>query len=212
MFGKTQEKPDEVKKKKKPEVIKTCLDVIPIRSYDRRLEAFALVDGSYMDILRIIPRDLNNIAEDELQMEIYNLTKIYKTVGCDLKFISMMFPLNLSRQKEVLLHHKHRAQDETRKLWLDRQLRELELAEKNVNTLHFYLFFFGANENEFIRNKELVQKYAAAGVQRLTEEISFPQKIQILQKIANMNTEIDLYSYKEENTLPVGEASFMEGE
>ena len=39
------------KEKKKEPVIKNCLDVIPIRSFDEDLAAFKLKDKSYMDIL-----------------------------------------------------------------------------------------------------------------------------------------------------------------
>lgn len=188
----TDPKQTKKEKKKKPVVIKSCLDIIPIRAYDERMEAFLLVDGSYLDILRIVPRDLNNIDDDELNMEIGNLMKIYKTVSCDLKFISMKFPLNLNRQKEILQHHKEHISNEAEELWLDRQHHELELAERNVSTLNFYLIFTGKNGNEFIKNKESIAKYSGVGTQRLTEEISSFQKVRVLEKLANMNTQVDL--------------------
>ncbi|MEA5142813.1 MAG: hypothetical protein VB023_04445 [Oscillibacter sp.] len=191
-----REKKQKPAKGKKPEAIKTCLEVIPIRSYDERLAAFVLEDGSYMDILRIIPRDLDNTADDEIQLEIYNLMKIYKTVGCDLKFVSMKFPLTLTNQKQVLQHHRERAQDAVRRRWLDRQIRELELAESNVSTQNFYLFFFGEAEAGFIKNKEDLLKFAGSGTNRLVEEINQYEKGQILQKLNNMNTEIDLHYYE----------------
>ena len=74
------------KKEKKPEVVKTCLDIIPVRSWDASVDAFCLSNGSYMDMFRVIPRDLQNIAEDELELEIFRFTKLLKTVAFDLKF------------------------------------------------------------------------------------------------------------------------------
>ena len=94
-----------MKKKEKNAVIKTCLDILPVRSWEPSVGAFLLADSSYLDLLRLVPRDLQNIAEDELELEIYQFTKVLKTVGCDLKFLSMRFPLSLERQKAVLLHH-----------------------------------------------------------------------------------------------------------
>ncbi|MFR0787450.1 MAG: hypothetical protein ACLSHM_04310 [Vescimonas sp.] len=90
-----------MKKKEKNAVIKTCLDILPVRSWEPSVGAFLLADSSYLDLLRLVPRDLQNIAEDELELEIYQFTKVLKTVGCDLKFLSMRFPLSLERQKAV---------------------------------------------------------------------------------------------------------------
>lgn len=130
-----------MKKKEKNAVIKTCLDILPVRSWEPSVGAFLLADSSYLDLLRLVPRDLQNIAEDELELEIYQFTKVLKTVGCDLKFLSMRFPLSLERQKAVLLHHARQAGDETRIRWLERQIRELEVAETNISSQHFYLAY-----------------------------------------------------------------------
>ena len=193
-MGKKTEKRTKTEKdgRKKPEIIKTCLDILPIRSYDARLSAFRLADGSLMDTWQILPRDLDNMDEDELQMEIYHLMKIFKTVGCDLKFISMKFPLDLTGQKAILQRRKAQLQDEPRQIWLDRQYRELELAEQHVSTLHFYLVFFGKNEDELIRHRDTIRTYAGTGAQRLVAEITAWQKRQVIKKLCNMNTQIDL--------------------
>lgn len=186
----------EEKKEKKPQVPRTVLNVLPIRSYDDNLEAFRLSDKSYMDIMQIIPRDLRNIADDELDAEIYNFLKILRTVGCDLKLISVKFPLNLEQQKKIHRHHMDNAGDEVRLKWLERQYREMETAEAKVSTLYFYLAFFGKNRDEFIKNKEDVMKYAGIGQWRLAEEISYEQKLNICNKLNNMNTLVDLYAAK----------------
>ena len=193
LLKKKNNRASETKKEKKPEVIKNCLDILPIRSMDAHLEAFRLADGSYMDILQILSRDLHNMDDDSLQMEIFNLMKILKTVGCDLKFVSAKFPLNLTGQKNILQHHRENVQDEVRQLWLDRQIHELETVEENISTLHFYLFYFGATEDEFIRNRESILKYGGSGNGRLFEDVSFSQKVNIVQKLCNPNTLINLY-------------------
>ena len=180
-------------KEKTPELIKNCLAVVPLRSWEPTVAAFVLADGSYMDFFHLIPRDLQNIAEDEMEMEIYRFTKILKTVGCDMKFLSMRFPLSLSRQKEVLRHHRQQARDESRILWLDRQIRELELTEANVSSQHFYLAFWGKDENMIRKNRDLIRKYAAGNSYPLVEEIDARQKVRVLEKLANMNTIIDIY-------------------
>ena len=106
-------------------------------------------------------------CEDELELEIYQFTKVLKTVGCDLKFLSMRFPLSLERQKAVLLHHARQAGDETRIRWLERQIRELEVAETNISSQHFYLAYWGKDADTLRKNHDMIRKYAATGYQPL---------------------------------------------
>ena len=190
-----------MKKKEKNAVIKTCLDILPVRSWEPSVGAFLLADSSYLDLLRLVPRDLQNIAEDELELEIYQFTKVLKTVGCDLKFLSMRFPLSLERQKAVLLHHARQAGDETRIRWLERQIRELEVAETNISSQHFYLAYWGKDADTLRKNHDMIRKYAATGYQPLVEEIDARQ-------MANMNTIIDIYPDGDDDSAP----GFMEEE
>ena len=195
---------------KKTESVKTCLDIIPVRRWSSSADAFLFENGSCMDIFRVIPRDLQNIADDELEIEIYQFTKILKTVGCDLKFLSMKFPLSLARQKEVLCHHRYLAQDEARIRWLDRQIRELELAETNISSQHFYLAFWGKDADTLRKNRDMIRKYAATGYQPLVEDIDLVQKIKVLEKLVNMNTIIDIYPDGDDDSAPG--MDFMEEE
>ena len=197
-----------MKKKEKNAVIKTCLDILPVRSWEPSVGAFLLADSSYLDLLRLVPRDLQNIAEDELELEIYQFTKVLKTVGCDLKFLSMRFPLSLERQKAVLLHHARQAGDETRIRWLERQIRELEVAETNISSQHFYLAYWGKDADTLRKNHDMIRKYAATGYQPLVEEIDARQKAKVLEKLANMNTIIDIYPDGDDDSAP----GFMEEE
>ena len=197
-----------MKKKEKNAVIKTCLDILPVRSWEPSVGAFLLADSSYLDLLRLVPRDLQNIAEDELELEIYQFTKVLKTVGCDLKFLSMRFPLSLERQKAVLLHHVQQAGDETRIRWLERQIRELEVAETNISSQHFYLAYWGKDADALCKNRDMIRKCAATGYQPLVEEIDVRQKVKVLEKLANMNTIIDIYPDGDDDSAP----GFMEEE
>lgn len=101
---KQQEKKNKKSKKTKKGSVKTCLDLLPIKYYDDDFAAFKTSDG-YMDIKQIISRDIENMSDDELQLELINLTKAFKTVGIDMKFVSMNFPLNTAKQRSVLRYH-----------------------------------------------------------------------------------------------------------
>ncbi len=186
---------ERIKKKKseKSKAPKNCTSLIPVRIYDDKIEAFKLQDGSYLDIIRIIPRDLENMSPDELDMEILNLIKVFKTVSVDIKIISMNFPLNTSKQREILQKHLERTEDSVRRLWIERESEELEKADRGILTREFYISIFGKNDTEFIKNKEEILKFTASGSVELTEELSKDQKIHVLTKINNMNTVEDIH-------------------
>jgi hypothetical protein len=178
-----------MKKPKKKAVNKGgVLSLIPIRKYDYDLNAFVLTDGRYMGIEKIIARDIENMSEDELDMELLNLIKIYKTALFDIKFVSMNFPLNTQKQKDVLLRHKEKAADNVKIKWIDRQIEELSRAESGVLTREFYIFYFGKNKSAYEKNKELLSRYMGSGYLKLTKSLTLSEKIQILNKLSNMNT------------------------
>lgn len=164
------------------------LSLIPIRKYDYDLNAFVLTDGRYMGIEKIIARDIENMSDDELDMELLNLIKIYKTALFDIKFVSMNFPLNTQKQKDVLLRHKEKAEDNVKIKWIDRQIEELSRAESGVLTREFYVFYFGKNKSAYEKNKDLLSRYMGSGYLKLTESLTLSEKIQILNKLSNMNT------------------------
>lgn len=188
------------RKETKEKQVKNCLEILPIRFIDEALDAFKLSDGSFMDILRIIPRDTDGMNDDELQREIINLEKIFKTVSPDLKFVSINFPLSTQRQRDSLYAYEEMAEDMQRKKWIGRQIQELEKVEKGILKRDFYIFYFGENEKDFVKTKEAILKYTQGGYVKLTQEIDMVQKIHIISKLCNMNTIEDLnedIEYKE---------------
>lgn len=194
-------KKNKEKGSKKAEVVKSNLSILPIRHYDDKLECFILDDNSCVDVLQIIPRDVNNLSDDELQREVYSLIRDYKTIGADIKIVSMNFPLNTSKQRGILKHHLEKAEDEVRQKWIRRQIEELETVDANIHTSNFYLFYFGSTREDFLRNRENIDKYVCSGIDALAEHISKLQKYQIVIKLCNMNSTYDLHYFDEEGDL-----------
>ena len=179
----------EKKSKKKKEVVnKSALDILPIRFYDEAIGAFVYEDGTHMDLYNIVPSDRSNLQGDELQFNIYNSTRFYRLYSPDGKFISMNFPVNTSFQREYLENKKKLATDEVRKLWLEREIKELELLDQNVMRREYYLMFWGNDKEDFVKNKDNIEKWIGNGRSRLVEEIDKEKKIQIVRKICNMNS------------------------
>lgn len=179
----------EKKSKKKKEVVnKSALDILPIRFYDESIGAFVYEDGTHMDLYNIVPSDRSNLQGDELQFNIYNSTRFYRLYSPDGKFISMNFPVNTSFQREYLENKKKLATDKVRKLWLEREVKELELLDQNVMRREYYLMFWGNDKEDFVKNKDNIEKWIGNGRSRLVEEIDKEKKIQIVRKICNMNS------------------------
>ena len=185
MFLKKKEKP--VKEKKK-EVIKKTLEIQEIRRYAENLGAFQLEDKTFLDIFEVVPKDRSNLQEDELTYDVYNLARFLRLYAPDCKFVSMNFPINTALQKKNLAYAIENTLDPVRKLWLEREMRELELLESTINRREFYLIFYGINSDDFIKNKTNISKWVGQGRNKLVKDITKEKKIQIVKKLNNMNS------------------------
>ena len=175
-------------KGKKAETIKSTLDILPIRFYDEGVGGFIYDDNSYMDILNVIPSDRRNLQGDELNFNIFNVTKFYRLYSPDGKFISMNFPVNTSFQRAYLQKKLKESTDKVRASWLQREITELELLDQNIMRREYYLMFWGINREDFIKNKDNILKWIGSGRARLVEEMTKEKKCQIVKKICNMNS------------------------
>lgn len=175
-------------KKKNSNVDKTILNILPIRKYDDSVGAFIYENGTYMDFFYIVPSDRSNMQADELQFNIYNNIKFYRLYYPDSKIISMNFPVNTAMQREYLQQKMKKATDKVRKLWLEREIEELSILDQNVMRREYYLMFFGKNKDEFMKNKDNIEKWIGNGRSRLVEGLEKEKKIQIVRKLCNMNS------------------------
>lgn len=48
--------------------------------------------------------------------------------------------------------------------------------------------FFGKNKDEFVKNKDNIEKWIGNGRSRLVEKLEKEKKIQIVRKLCNMNS------------------------
>ena len=175
------------KDKNKPEV-KTNLEILPIRSYDESIDCFKLKDGSYIDLMDIMPSDRANLQEDELKWQIMKSIRFYRLYAPDSKLISMNFPVNTSPQREYLSRKLSRAADPVRKLWIEREIRELELVDQNIVRREYYLMIFGDNRETMIKNKAQIHRLIGHGRNKIAGKMSKGKKIQIVRKLCNMNS------------------------
>lgn len=185
--------------KEKKNAYKTCLDVLKIRKFDEKLNAFFMADGSYMDILEIAARDRQNLQDDAVQFDIYALARFEKLYSADHKDIALNFPINTGGQRRFLERKIKKTKDPVRLLWLSREIEELELLDANIERKEFYRFIFAPTEQELIKNRGNVLSWLGQGRSRLIKEISKEKKIQVVKKMCNMNALITEDELKEIN-------------
>lgn len=175
-------------KKSRENIVKTNLDIMPVREYDVKLNAFILQDSNYLDLLEIIPKDRGNLKDEELQYEIYMFQKFFRLYLPDHKIISLNFPINTKKQRNNLEFAIENTLDPIRKEWLEREIRELESLEETVTRREFYFMYFGYDKNSFVKNKSNVIRWTNRGRSKLLKEMNKGKKIQIITKLNNMNS------------------------
>lgn len=176
------------KKEKKPEAVRSNLEVLAVRSYDEGAGCFVMEDHTYMDLFQILSSDRSNQQGDELQYSIYNFTRFFRLYGPDSKIISMNFPVNTSFQRGVLGRKVRKTTDDVRRGWLDRETEELARLDQNIMRKEFYYMYFGKNREDMLKNKNNIEKWIGFGRSPLVQGIEKEKKIQIIRKLCNMNT------------------------
>ncbi|WP_411328667.1 hypothetical protein [Anaerofustis stercorihominis] len=175
-------------KKSEEELLKTNMDILKIRFYDEDVDAFILENGEYLDLLQIVTKDRENLQDDVVWYDIYNLTRFEKLYALPHKDIGLNFPINTSLQRSNLQRKYKSTADPIRKKWIRREIEELETLDANVERKEFYRMFFAGTKNELIKNRRDILSYIGYGRNKIVKEISKEKKIQIVRKMQNMNT------------------------
>lgn len=176
------------KEEKKDEAIKTNLEIVPIRFFDEELSAFILEDGTFLDIFEIVSKDRENLQDDVVRYDIFNLTRFEKLYALPHKDIGLNFPINTSLQRANLTKKLKKTADPIRKKWLEIEIEELEILDTNIERKEFYRMYFADTKNNLLKNRRDILSYIGSGRNKIVQEIEKEKKIQIIRKIMNMNT------------------------
>lgn len=189
------------KKEEKKEKIKiepTVKDVFPLQYYDEELEAFLFGNGLYMDLLEVVSKDRVNSDNDEIEFDVLNLAKFYKTNSEAIKWISLNFPVDTKVQREHKEKILERTNDPVRRLWLKRQIREMIKIDQNIQKRESYLQIFAKNKTSLIKQRDKVIISLGRGRNGILKEISKEKKISILYKLNNMSSVIKIPETEED--------------
>lgn len=164
---------------------KTVRDIVPVRSYDTEGQCYRMDDGSCMDLLQIISKDLVNSSEDEVEYDCLRFARAYRLYADDIKILCLNFPGDCSRQKRYLEHKIKHTRNEIFREQLEKKKRELEWLEKNDTTREYYFMLFAKNLDEMAGNRRTLLASLGSGHGGLVGKISPEKKQQILLRLYN---------------------------
>lgn len=148
---------------------------------------FLLNDGTVVDIMQIVAKDLQNCSEQDVMYDFAKHWKFHKLNGENYKIIGMNFPCDLTDQKRYWKKKLEMTKNPYLKNWQKRTLGQLEWLEKKRTKREFFLMFYtesAAAHREFVlRNLQIM----STGQDMLLKECDYERKIQILYKMANQN-------------------------
>ena len=150
-------------------------------------DVFKQRDGSFMDMLAIRTKDLENASEEDVNRDMWLLTSLFKRYTEDIKIISINFPTNTKTQQayfeQKLMHCKH----PLLKPILEEKLAELVAFEKTSICREHYLMFWGRSYEDLQKNRASIT--SALG-RELCAAVSLSKKIQILFSLNNLSASV----------------------
>lgn len=182
---KKRTKEREQRDKRTAKITKRATEIIPLK--DIQNGAFKYKDGSYMDFVQIKCKDLVNSSENEVNFDMYTLTKLFKAYADDLKLISINFPTNTKTQQAYFLHKINHTANPRLKSILEEKYNELVEDELSSTNREHYLMFFGETYDKLKKNLDAI--FSNLG-KSLVEIIPVSKKLQVMFSITNMNSSI----------------------
>ena len=77
---------------------KSTTELLPFVGIDKGL--FLMRDNSYMDIFKLVTKDLISASESEIELDMLQFEKFYKMYAVDCKMIGINFPTDTKRQQQ----------------------------------------------------------------------------------------------------------------
>lgn len=180
------EKEKKEKKQRTPHVKAMVTDLIPIIKYHEDADCFCMKDGTHMDILKIVTKDLLHASDDEIEYDIMKYAKFYKIYPDDIKVIAMNFPCNTQEQQQYFRKKMNATRNIMFKSRLEIKLNRLIDIEKNRMAREFYVMFFSKTLEENYKNRNTFLHTLAIGNVKMIEVLTQEKKEQILFKLNNM--------------------------
>lgn len=178
------------KKRLPKKIAQQVSNILPICYYDEPENAYVMEDGSYLDMVQIVSKDLLNASLDEVQYDCLRFSKFYKTYIDDTKIIAMNFPCVTGSQQQFLSRKMKKEKNPKYKKWLQTSLNEMIFLEKNSTSREFFLMFFSSEKEQHTKDLLSLKSLLASAGSILVKEISPEKKEKIIYKMNNKQLRI----------------------
>lgn len=164
-------------------------DILPHRFF---LDEYNCIQyqKTYMYIIKIVGKDLNTLDPTQIQMDCMAFLKLYRTYGDDIKIVCLNFPVDTSSQKRNIDLILKRTENNIFADALKEEKEELEAVQANLPEKEYYMFIYSDSVEDL--NDKRIKIRTILDRNGLFRNISKEKKIQIMSKINNPNTRIDL--------------------
>lgn len=186
---KATDKPDKkssrFRKEKPPKISKSVINLLPICDYDEDREYYIYKDGTIMNLVQFICKDLTTTNVQDIEMDILQLTKHLRLYSDDAKIISINIPVDCKTQIDYLAFKIEHCRNEIQKRFLQKSMEEQIWLQKNRLNKEFYYMFFASNPDKYEENyKALMDTLYQA---KLITLMSKEKKDTVLYKLCNKN-------------------------
>ena len=141
-------------------------------------------DGSFIEILEIVPLNLNNINPDFKQSLIDKNSNFYLSYSNDIKLIYINYPNDFSKQKQFLINKIEKEENKFKQYMLKLKLEEFEILENFKYKKSFFLLVFGNSEIDLIENIKRIKDTFPLKLEHTNKET----KEKIYFKLNNLNS------------------------
>lgn len=182
------EKTEKKKPLKKPNLGNGIDEILPVIRYLDSESCFQMKDGTYLDIIQIISKDLMNANENEIEYDVMKYGKFYKMFYEDIKLVTLNFPVNTQIQQSYLKRKISTCKNFFLRSRLEVKLEELRDIEREQTAREFYIMVFSKSPDECRKNIITIRNVLASGNLRMVDILSREKKEAIMFKINNMST------------------------
>ena len=167
-------------------VPKSTADLLPFVCVDK--DIFYMSDKSYMDLFRIVTKDLVSASESEVELDMLQFEKFYKMYAQDCKIIGINFPTDTKRQQQYFQHLINTTESPVYREILQQKLEELVEVNLHYTDREYYLMIFCSSYEKYLEAKKIIKVMLITS--GLVAEIPIEKKISIITKMCNKSTSI----------------------
>lgn len=165
---------------------KRMQDILPLATFEAG--SFRMQDGTYMNMVQIVTKDLSHLTPDALAFDELQFAKFYMSYSGDCKIIALNFPTNTKEQQKYFNHKLENTRNPIYRQFLSDNLELLQRVEKQKTEREYYIFYFGENIEELQNNEMKI--LATLGAYDMIHTIPDEKKRQIIEKINNKSRHI----------------------